>query len=284
MSKIYAVVVNWNNYQITLRLIEALISQSIPLEIIVVDNCSSDNSVAVLESESNDKFFLIKRSTNGGFGQGCNDGIIFALTKSAKYIWLINNDAVPDINCAYELLRIASSDNTIGIVGGCIIDPENFILPHCGSVVSPFSLQSRYIFDQYSLQNYRYSFVTGACMFINCAIFSNKNSLFDPMYFMYWEDLDFCMRVKRHGYKLCVAPAALLTHSAGTSSKDLQLSRHDWQINSSLRWVNKHYPIRYYGFFIIFLKNIIKSIFDGDLNRLLLTLKIFSRLHFLKWR
>lgn len=275
MDNVFAVIVNWNNSEITLNLVDALKNQTLHLEVVVIDNGSSDNSVLVLKKNNFHRFVLIENSANEGFGSGCNIGIKYALNERADYIWLINNDAKPEQNCAYELLAVAKQSKDIGIVGGSIEHPHNLIPSHCGSVVSPFLLQSRYVLDEKLLSINRYGFITGACMFLNAEIFKKGAGLFDANYFMYWEDLDFCIGVKKLGFSLKVAHKAIVMHTPGTSSNSIPISRYEWQLDSAIYWIKKHYPFKFYALLIIFLRNILKSIVDGNMSRLYLTLKKF---------
>ena len=123
--KLGVVLLNWNGALLTLRCAESLPAAADGVDhlLIVVDNGSSDNSVAFL-SDALPSAILVKNGENRGFARGTNVGIRRAIEERCTHIAIINNDAI----LTPESLRIATevlvTDRGIGLVGGKVLSPE----------------------------------------------------------------------------------------------------------------------------------------------------------------
>lgn len=271
-ANVAAVIVNWRQPQRTIEAAHALARQTVrPAVVVVVDNGSGDDSVNQLRAALPSALIVV-RDTNGGFGTGCNDGIERAISMDVDYVWLINNDAMPEEHCLEYLLARANSDPEIGVVGACIREPKGTIADHAGCVMSPFSFNCRYTFSEAEINESRYAWITAASMLLTSPALK-KVGLFDMGYFMYWEDADLCCRIRRAGFKLAIAEQALVEHEAGTSSNEMRLSRYRWHIESQLRWVVCNYSNVIYGICLVYSRHFIKSIQVRDWARFAMTAK-----------
>jgi GT2 family glycosyltransferase len=272
MKKVASIVVNWQQPKLTEKTVESLKNQSYPNSIIVVDNGSKDNSFQYLEKELPRDVILIKSDINRGFGGGCNIGITKALELEADYIWLVNNDAVADKECLSLMIEKALCNSKIGIVGAKIIDPIGATDPHAGTVMKGINFSCKNSLCEQELNNFEYSWVTGACMLINTSALKKVGS-FDTTFFMYWEDCDLNMRIRKAGYSIGISDKSIIHHSAGTSSRSIPIQRLEWHIESQKKWIQKHYSKTYWGYFLLYSRHIIKSLLDRDWQRLDMTLK-----------
>lgn len=271
--KIAAVLVNWRQPIRTLEAVQALNAQSFRPLIIVVDNGSGDNSAEILARQLPEDALLVLRDTNGGFGAGCNAGIKKAISLGADYIWLINNDASPEVDSLERMLAVLMGRKEIGIVGANIKDPSLTVPDHAGTVMSRFAFNCRYTLADDDLDGDKYAWITGACMLLPVPALK-KVGMFDESYFMYWEDADLCSRFRAAGYSLRVAARAIVHHSAGTSSDHLRLQRFEWHYRSQTRWIQKNYPWKIFGKTIVSMRHLIKSMLTLDWPRFLLSLKL----------
>jgi len=267
--KLVTVFVNWRQPLNTVEAIRAVRRQSLPTEIVVVENGSGDRSAQLIRERVHD-IVVLEQSSNCGFGAGCNVGIQWAVERDAEYVWLLNNDATPAIDCLEHLFRVAESDSHIAVVGGRIHDPERKVPDHAGSVMSPLSLRCRYTLSQKELDDGRYKWITGACMLIRLSAIKLTGA-FDDRFFMYWEDADLCTRFIKAGYSLAVSEKALITHCAGTSSKNSRILRFQWHLESQLRWLSKHSSAPHYTKAVVFIRHLVKSILTRDWDRLAMT-------------
>ncbi len=121
--------------------------------------------------------------------------------------------------------------------------------------------------DPAELNRASYAWITGACMLLSMKAIKSVG-MFNPRFFMYWEDADLCVRLRRAGYRFEVAPDALVHHVAGTSSNMNRLKRYGWHIKSQNLWVSLNYKYKRWGMLIIFLRHVLKSLFSRDFQRL----------------
>ncbi|MDP2632917.1 MAG: glycosyltransferase family 2 protein [Candidatus Curtissbacteria bacterium] len=240
--KIAIVVLNFNGLEDTLECLDSLRRLEIgknTLEIIVVDNASQDGSAEAM-SKLRD-INLLATSNNLGFCGGNNLGIKRAMDRGADWILILNNDTTVDFHLIEAFLKDAKDADIItpkiyfaagfefhksrykkselGKViwyAGANIDWKNIIGTHNGvDEVDRGQFSKKREID----------LATGACMFVSRKVFENIG-LFDEKYFLYMEDMDFCVRAKGAGFKILFEPKAILWHknaaSTGGSGSDLQ--------------------------------------------------------------
>lgn len=273
--KVAVVLVNWQQVNYTLKSVSSLIRQTIQPLIIVVDNGSTDCSIELLSSQLPSGVYLISCESNNGFGSGCNVGIELAISLGADYVWLLNNDAIAKDDCLQRMLALISPFDLTGVVGANIIDPTGLVVNHAGSLLNGTTFSTQYTSCECVLNNKTYSWITGACMLLPTCVLK-KVGLFDKRYFMYWEDADLCVRIKNAGYSLRVAQDAIIYHSAGISSINLQLQRFEWHVKSQLIWVNKNYKFKIYGKFLVIFRHFFKSVITINFSRFIMLIKVVS--------
>jgi GT2 family glycosyltransferase len=183
---------------------------------------------AVAHLPPNGKLILIKNDKNFGFAEGNNIAIRYAFkVLNPEYILLLNNDTVVDRIFLTELMNITESDERIAFAG-----PKNYyydyygrtdVINFAGGKITLWRAKSEHIgireFDegQYDcITNTDY--VTGACLLARREVLE-AIGLLDPVYFLYWEETDWCMRAKNSGYKLIYVPSAKIWHKVAASQK-----------------------------------------------------------------
>lgn len=276
-----SVLVNWCQPERTLLAVDSLRKQSFPLQIIVVDNGSTDGSAELLKARLPSGVILVVGTSNLGFGGGCNLGIHESIKLNASHVWLVNNDAIPETFCLERMMRVVLADCRVGVVGSIIKDPNGITPDHSGSVMNGMTLGCRYTLSSEELNNEKYAWITGASMLLNVAVLKQVGN-FSSKFFMYWEDADLCARVKRCGYKLEVASDAVIYHEAGTSSNSVPLSRYLWHLKSQNLWAQRNHSSRWWAASIIFFRHILKSISSKNWQRLIGTLNYYCTAYFLR--
>lgn len=275
-ARVAAVLVNWRQPQRTIEAVHALMLQTIrPDIVVVVDNGSGDDSLSVLSAALPDAL-IVANTDNGGFGSGCNAGIERAIPLGSEYVWLLNNDAIPEEHCLEHLLARSYNDPKVGVVGACIREPKGAVVDHAGTVMSPLTFHCRYILSEAEIIEQRYAWITGASMLLSVSAL-NEIGMFDTGYFMYWEDADLCHRLRRAGFTLAIAQRALVVHEAGTSSHQMKILRYQWHLESQLRWVRRSYSVVPYGLALVYLRHLAKSVLSRDWGRFLMTLKVMIK-------
>ncbi len=214
MSTVTAIIVNYNTGEYAVACVRSLLTQHYrALSIIVVDNASTDGSVALLRSTFGNKIELIESPSNLGFGRANN---LAALKVKTDYLLLVNPDAqllTPDFTS--ELIAFMVQHPAVGIAGPIIQEPlkRRKIVPPKRHY--PFQDRLR---DKTFLQHLpgQYAWLLGACLCIRSDLYQ-KIAGFDPDYFLYGEDTDICLRARKAGFEIGYCEEAKLTHVGGAS-------------------------------------------------------------------
>lgn len=117
MKKVACIIVNYNDSQRTLSLVKNINSFSSVKFIIVVDNCSTDDSFSVLKSFESAKYYLLKPQRNGGYGYGNNYGALKAKELGAEYILIANPDVIFSDGCVLHMIQTMEVHPLCAIVG-----------------------------------------------------------------------------------------------------------------------------------------------------------------------
>lgn len=229
MDNIFVILVNFNNYNLTIDCINSIQKSTYKnCNIVVVDNASSDESYLVLTDEykDDDGVFIIKSNENNGFSAGNNIGINYALEKNADYIMLLNNDTIIDEKMI-EILHSRASDKVVTTPKMYYFSKPNIIW-YAGGEIDYKSGEIRHIglnkidAEKYSIER-TCSFVTGCCVMLHRDLFEKVGAL-DECYFMYGEDVDYSIRLKNAGIDILFIPDAKLWHKVGGSSVTSKLN------------------------------------------------------------
>lgn len=226
MEKISIILLNYNGVKDTKECINSIITnqennKQFNYDIIVVDNNSSDNSI--VELKKIDYIKLIELKNNGGFAFGNNIGIKYALDNGADYIFLLNNDTIITKDCISKLYNEIKKHEDIGIIGARVMfyDNKNLINYYDGKInwfkgTATINGKSK-IYKEKNKQFIYTNFMTGCCMLIRRKVL-DKVGLLPEEYFMYYEDVDFCVQVQKAGYKLGVCLDSIIYHKESSSS------------------------------------------------------------------
>ena len=164
------------------------------------------------------RFELIANEENLGYAGGNNIGIKYALESGADYVFILNPDTTVKSNLFAKLAETAKKNPRAGIIGPAINEGDKVI--YCGEVewLKPELKHSVLQTTNYKLQTSKY--IPGAAMFIGKKVFE-KIGMFDERYFLYFEDADFCVRARKAGFKLVIAPDAVVRHDSSSSTSKL---------------------------------------------------------------
>lgn len=239
--KVAIVILNYKGLANTLECIDSVKRSVIKssTQIIVVDNNSQDNSIKNLKKVKD--INLIINNDNLGYSGGNNVGIKFALKSGADYICILNNDTIVDKSVQENLIKSTDlqtiSSPKIYFQAGFEFHKNKYKEKELGKVIWYAGGQIDWNnivglhrgVDEVDRGQYdkteQVEFATGACIFAPAAVF-NKIGFFDEKYFLYLEDMDFCVRAKRQGFKIIYQPKAVIWHknaaSAGGSGSKLQ--------------------------------------------------------------
>ena len=226
------IIVNYNTKQLTSDCIRSIVKETkdVSYEIILVDNASTDGSVELFKEDSRIRF--IQSKENLGFGKANNLG--YAQSKG-KYVFLLNSDTLL-LNNAVKLFfdKMESSDEKIGCMGCLLQDAEgNYVhsyadFPRMGgllcfvwSLFKYFVKHDKMVMDDPCKRKgnphfFPVEFITGADLFVKRSVIE-KCGLFDPDFFMYYEDPEMEWRYAQKGYERYIYDAPKIVHLEGKS-------------------------------------------------------------------
>ena len=247
------VIVNYQTFELTKNTINSIFEYSYPfsLEVIVVDNASSDDSLSKLKDYFKDKVKFIASAENNGFAAGNNQALNVS---QGKYVLLLNSDTIVWEDTLESIYNYMEKHTDVGACG-CRVLLENGELDKAckrsfpnvkNSFFRLFHIPTNSEDDDYNLDNlpdgeiYEIDCLTGAFMFIR------KNALdevgfLDETFFMYGEDIDLCYRIKQAGWKIVYYGKSKITHLKGASSKK-QKSKLIYEFYRAMYiYYNKHH-------------------------------------------
>lgn len=223
-------------------------------EIIVVDNASPDDSITKLAPLFPDVHFL-QAETNIGFGRACNLGLSKA---KGNYILFLNPDTlVPENTIAYCVSFLNNHQQT-GAVGVKMINGFGNFLPESKRAKPSLSntffkvtgmaslFPTSGLFNNYALgqlsknENHRIDVLAGAFMVIRKELLDSLQG-FDPVFFMYGEDIDLSLRIRERGYDIFYLGEVSIIHYKGQSSRNRSGKQHALFYKAMRQFVHKHY-------------------------------------------
>lgn len=249
MKKVFLVILNWNGWKMTLdclKSLEDIKKDNFSIEVIVVDNGSTDDSVEKIREEES-KIKIIENKENLGFAEGNNVGIRYALENGADYVCLLNNDTRVDPSFLVELVKTVQSDEKIGLIGGKIYFEKGYeffkdkytdsqkgkVIWYAGGLIDWNNVYASHRgVDEVDTGQYDQTVETeylNGCLMLGTREMFQKVGLFDKRYFLYFEDAEFSLRAKKAGFKVIFCPKAKIWHlNSGSSGSGSSL--HDYFI------------------------------------------------------
>jgi GT2 family glycosyltransferase len=221
---LYVIILNWNLAPDTIQCVESVRADMPPgVEIVIVDNGSTDHSMDLLRECLGDTVMLIETGVNLGFAGGVNVGIQRALAAGAQSILLLNNDTCVDPSMILRLAWAASENPKSGIIGPVIYrydQPQRiwrFADREYGWLPVPMQLPPSMVSQANGIP-FQVDYVTACAMLIRRSVVEAVG-LFDTSYFMYFEDADYCRRARRAGYEIWCVPQARMWHKVSASAR-----------------------------------------------------------------
>ena len=233
--------VNWNAGALLSQAVDTVVAHhpSVEYEIVVVDNASTDDSIAQLRSgtggkklEQQGRLRIIQNSENRGFGRANNQA--FQLTQT-PLVFLLNPDAEITKGTLDHLIRTAQADSRVGAVGPRILNPDRSVQPSVWrnppaawdillSSLQLYRMLPRKFRGELLLGGHwdhsrkrAVPMVAGAAMLVRRDVIDTVGG-FDERFHMYGEDHDWCWRIRRAGWLLMFDPDAVVIHRGGWSS------------------------------------------------------------------
>jgi len=232
--KIFIIILNYNNASDTLGCLNSVgkLKSKHQIKTIVVDNASSDDSVKQIDSTF-PKLNLLQAPKNLGFAAGVNLGIKLALKNKADFVLLLNNDALIDNPALIDRLIALKADIAAPLIK--FKKNQKTLIDHGGRIDYLFARNT------HLYKAKKFDYLSGVCLLIKTNVFE-KIGLFDENYFLYYEDVDFCLKAKRAGFKLTIAPNTFVFHSLSASANKLGKKKIKILASSQIYFARKYLP------------------------------------------
>ncbi|MFT4536096.1 MAG: riboflavin kinase/FMN adenylyltransferase [Saprospiraceae bacterium] len=222
-DKVCVAILNWNGEEyLESYLPQVLYSSSEPINIAVIDNASDDESVAYVQ-DWHPEVQLIQLPKNYGFAEGYNRGLKYI---DSKYTVILNSDVNVKTEWLDPIIKAMDEDPQLAICQPKILSLEEKELFEYAGASGGFldSLSYPYcrgrIFDHIETDEGQYDndmhidWASGAAMVVRTQVFKNLGG-FDNDYFAHMEEIDFCIRARKCGYKIKVIPQSIVYHLGG---------------------------------------------------------------------
>ncbi len=239
-KKVTVVVLNWNHPDDTIECLKSfkgLNTKGIELSFLVVDNASTDDSFLKINNFINkNSLKIIRNDTNYGFAEGNNVGIRQALAHGADYVLVLNNDTIVSTDFLVSLIKAAEKHPSAGALSPKIYFAKNFefhkerykakdlgkVIWYAGGVIDWKNIYgANFGVDEvdkgWAGDPQKTDFATGACVLLRRAALEEVG-VFDKKYFLYLEDTDLSLRMKKKGWEILYVPESHIWHKIAQSS------------------------------------------------------------------
>lgn len=263
--KVAVVILNWNGKFFLEKFLPKVISYSLNAQIVVADNCSTDDSIEFVSTQY-PNVQIIKNTSNDGFAQGYN----LALKQiEAEYYILLNSDVEVTENWINPIIQLMDKDKDIaacqpkildynapqlfeyaGASGGYI---DKYAYPFCRGRIFNVLEEDKHQYDELK----EVFWATGACMFVRAEAFWSVNG-FDSDYFAHMEEIDLCWRMKNIGYKNYVQPQSIVYHVGGGTLHKLSPKKTFLNFRNNLITLTKNSASSF-----LFFKVFYRMVLDG---------------------
>jgi GT2 family glycosyltransferase len=236
---IYLITVNYHSTELVKALLASVqAGPKAAYQVVIVNNSPADRQIHTLES---DCVYILEASSNLGFGGGCNLGLQWVYQQDkAGIVWLINPDTTLQPDALQNALEFCTAHPDLAIVGSVVVQPDGSVWfaggefnPANGRIVAIETLPSK------EWEYFETAWVTGCSLLLNLQDFSECPQ-FDPDYFLYYEDFDFCRRYAATGHQVVVTPQIQVMHQPSSITSRYPTLKLQQSTYSYLLALEKH--------------------------------------------
>lgn len=245
MKEIGVIICNYNKAQYVVKCVESVLNSSFEdIDVLVVDNASTDDSISQLHKFEN-KIEIIKNKENIGGSGGFNTGLRTLLQRQYKYIMLVDNDVILEKEAIEKLYNFMEQEKEIGLAGAKIMkmdQPE--YLQEMGAMIDYDSLGVNPFFagekDRKDIPDIVYCDYVPACALIARVEAIHKVGIMPEHNFIYWDDMEWGYNFNQSGYKVASYNKAKVWHKGGVTVSTNTFQVYYWYRNKT-RFFLKHH-------------------------------------------
>lgn len=248
-GRVAVVILTWNHVQDTLECLDSLQTQTCqPYSTLIVDNGSSDDTIARV-GQAFPRARIIANGRNLGYAEGNNVGLRAALRDEIDFVLVVNNDTILAPNCLEGLVsELAAHPESAAAAPKIVFHSAPTRLYYAGGIIHGgwhvthrgFGEEDAAEFDSAS----ETPWLTGCAVLMRRAVLE-RIGLFEPKFFLLFEDTDWSMRARRAGYTLRYAPQARLRHKASLSFGSSRTPGYVYYYTrNNLLWIERTFTLR----------------------------------------
>lgn len=221
---IYVIILNYNGYEDTRKCVESVLKSTYSnLKVLIVDNASTDHSEEKLRSDFSE-CIVLQTGSNLGYAGGNNAGIKYALDNKAEVICILNNDTIV-ANDMIETLADYLFRYPGSIVGPSTLFWNTDIIHSAGVNIDFWRGHSKIFHYEEKVEKIEDNLIPCDYLEGTCLMFQTKDidtiGLLPEIYFMYFEETEWCYRAKKKGIDIICIPKAKLWHKGSASSNKI---------------------------------------------------------------
>jgi N-acetylglucosaminyl-diphospho-decaprenol L-rhamnosyltransferase len=235
---ISVILVSYNTLEMTKKALDDLFSSlgNLEMEVFIIDNASKDDSAEILRREY-PHISLIENKQNVGFGRANNQALPFI---RGRYVLLLNTDAFVEPDTITKTVQYMNAHPKCGILGVKLLWRDGTLQPSCRFFPTPWNIflertnlkrffrHTKMVDDMsWDHNSVRDCDWVPGCYYLIRKEVIDQVGLFDPRYFLYYEEVDHCFAARRAGWKVVYFPDTPVVHIGGESAK------HEGEISSS---------------------------------------------------
>lgn len=248
MSDVSIIIVTYNSAGVIRRCLDSIFLQEIipaKLDVIVVDNASTDETKTIASTYSSN-VRIIGKTENRGFAAAANEG---AFQAKSELLLFLNPDVYCSEGTLKHILGFFQEHQGVSLMGCRLLNTDGssqrscWKKPNLTTLVAEMFLSYKFSLKLVTQEPKHISIVpsiSGACMVVRRSDFEKLQG-FDERFFMYYEDMDLCVRAQQAGLKIYYYPDASVIHEIGTSSWNDMPSFFERFYTSKLLFFRKHY-------------------------------------------
>jgi len=241
--KISVIVVTYNGMKWIDKCLSCLSKSVIEHRVIVIDNASTDGTPAFIRKNYQD-VTLLEQPQNLGFGIANNIGLSLAIKENCDYIFLLNQDAFVSPETIHTLIKVANKNINYGIISPVHLDGTGDKLDQSFSFYIKKDDKNKFISD-YVLKKeikeiYCLNMINAAAWLLPVKTLNIVGG-FQPMFFLYGEDDNYCQRVLYHGLQIGVVPSAYIVHDSDNNNLNLPKEGSDKYFEKFLNLIKIRY-------------------------------------------
>lgn len=258
MSRISIVIVTWNSQGYIRPCLDSLFSQDQDLEVIAVDNGSQDSTMDILR-EYGARITVIANQSNLGFARAVNQGLKLV---SGDLILLLNPDTVLTLGALGAMAGYLAAHPQVWALGPQLLNPDGSVQHSCrqfpdGRIMFyEFTGLSRLFPKSKTFGRWRMGYFDhlaplevqqpmGACLMVKREVLDKVGLLDEENFPMFFNEVDWCLRISRAGGQLYFLPQAKVYHHRGVSTRRVKKAMIISSHQSLTRYFSKHYPSRF---------------------------------------